>query len=322
MALIYSLETINGIIFNGFNYELPVNTLAVISELAKQVGAPNYIKTPNFQNKNIAISKPLEKDISTYKKRKDKPIEIVNEDEWNALKTVQTMSKNDIDMHIDIIRSCLNKLTDKNYPETLHNIYKIMDELLEKNGTPENMSIIASVIFDIASTNRFYSKIYANLYNELSQRYTIMKCVFETNFGGFLDLFNSIEYVEPDVDYNKFIKNNEINEKKKSLASFYFYLMKTNLVSEFQIIKTIKDLLQQVYEFINIENKKKEVDELTEIIAILYKKDIFDKHLLNNHLIHDKTILQIIEIIANTKIKDCKSLTNKSLFKFMDMIEM
>ena len=72
MALIYSLETINGIIFNGFNYELPVNTLAVISELAKQVGAPNYIKTPNFQNKNIAISKPLEKDISTYKKRKDK----------------------------------------------------------------------------------------------------------------------------------------------------------------------------------------------------------------------------------------------------------
>ena len=49
---------------------------------------------------------------------------------------------------------------------------------------------------------------------------------------------------------------------------------------------------------------------------------MFDSSLLNNNLIRGKTILEIIQIIANINVKDCKSLTNKSLFKFMDIIEM
>jgi hypothetical protein len=34
------------------------------------------------------------------------------------------------------------------------------------------------------------------------------------------------------------------------------------------------------------------------------------------------TIDEVIEKIAKSKVKDYKSLTNKSLFKFMDMIDM
>jgi hypothetical protein len=306
--------------FDGFDYELPLDTINTISKLAMQVGAPDYIKTPNFQNKNNVLKSP-DKDICNLKKKKGKPIEIVNECEWNSLKTIST-PKNQLDIHIDIIRSHLNKLTDKLYQNTLDNICKVIDLLLETKETDENMFIIASVIFDIASTNRFYSKIYANLYNELSNKYPIMIKVFETNFLGFIDLFNAIEYIDPHEDYNKFIKNNEINEKRKSLASFYVNLTGTNLLSNLQLIQIIKHLLEQVYEFIYLENKNKYVDEFTETIAILYKKDMFDSSLLNNNLIRGKTILEIIQIIANINVKDCKSLTNKSLFKFMDIIEM
>ena len=39
-------------------------------------------------------------------------------------------------------------------------------------------------------------------------------------------------------------------------------------------------------------------------------------------LIDGYKIEDIIEIIANSKIKDYKSLTNKTVFKFMDMIDM
>ena len=34
------------------------------------------------------------------------------------------------------------------------------------------------------------------------------------------------------------------------------------------------------------------------------------------------SINEIVERIANSKVKDYKSLTNKSLFKFMDLIDM
>jgi hypothetical protein len=98
-----------------------------------------------------------------------------------------------------------------------------------------------------------------------------------------------------------------------------------NGIIEEKKIKTItRNLLAQIYNFINEENKKNEADELTENVAILYKKELYkddddsdDYEKINGHTISD-----IIEIIANSKVKNFKSLTNKTLFKFMDMIDM
>ena len=49
-TLKYTLNDFNNIIFNGFNYELPTDVLNMISELALEVGSPNYVKTPVFKN--------------------------------------------------------------------------------------------------------------------------------------------------------------------------------------------------------------------------------------------------------------------------------
>ena len=47
----YTLQTINDIIFQGFDYSLPESTVKIISEIALQVGAPDYVKTPVFQKR-------------------------------------------------------------------------------------------------------------------------------------------------------------------------------------------------------------------------------------------------------------------------------
>ena len=58
----YSIDDFNSILFQGFNYKLPDETLNRISELALQVGSPDYVKTPVFQNKKIQLNqKQLEK---------------------------------------------------------------------------------------------------------------------------------------------------------------------------------------------------------------------------------------------------------------------
>lgn len=52
-SLKYTLDDFNTMIFNGFNYELPNDVLNTISEIALEVGSPNYVKTPVFKKKKI-----------------------------------------------------------------------------------------------------------------------------------------------------------------------------------------------------------------------------------------------------------------------------
>jgi hypothetical protein len=327
----YTLDKINEILYQGFEYKLPDETLAIISQLSSEVGSPDYIKTPVFQKRE----NPMKVEPSVYvkessvggnKKRRGKATEIVNDEDWEQLRTFQTTKieeKTGIDNQIDNIRVNLNKMSDKNYIDMRNKIVETIDNLIIENITAEEMVRVSSIIFDIASTNRFYSKMYADLYSDLSTKYDALKNTFENNFKKFVDLFNNIEYVDPKVNYDKFCEINKSNEKRKSLASFYLNLMINGIIDKTQIMVITRNLLEQIYRYISIEDKKNEVDELTETVAILYKKDIYEDDDGDDYeQIEGYTINEIIERIAKSKVKDYKSLTNKALFKFMDLIEM
>ena len=89
-----------------------------------------------------------------------------------------------------------------------------------------------------------------------------------------------------------------------------------------------RNLLAKIYEYISIENKKNEVEELTETIAILYKKDLIDAVLddpdcdEDDYEISGESIADTVTILARSTAKDFKSLSNKSIFKYMDLVEM
>ena len=335
MKNIYTLENINEILYQGFEYKLPVEILENISNLATQVGSPDYIKTPVFQKREnymkVEPSKDLvSKEISGFKKNKrGKGQEIINDEDWETIRTFQPSKieeKSIVDSQIDNIRSILNTLTDKNYTDKRNKIIDSIEKLILENIDSEEMKRVSSIIFDIASTNRFYSKIYADLYCDLSCKYDIMKDTFKSNFENFVDLFNIIEYIDPKVNYDKFCEINKANEKRKALASFYVNLMFNNIISKEQIMLITKNLLEQLFKFISQDDKKNEVDELGETIAILYKKEIYVKDVKDDNYDYIKiegyTIRGVIEKIANSKVKDYKSLTNKTLFKFMDLVDM
>jgi len=326
----YTLDNINEILFNGFDYKLPQETLEIISNLALQVGSPDYVKTPVFQKrenpmKSEPVSASANKD-SFKKGKRGKAAEVINDEDWETIRTFQTTKmeeKEGISAQIDAIRVNLNKMTDKNYIDMRNKIIEIIDKLVKDNISTEDMAQFSSTIFDIASTNRFYSKIYADLYSDLSTKYEIMKTTFEMNLEKFTDLFNTIEYVDPNVNYDKFCEINKVNEKRKSLASFYLNLMSTGIITEKQIMQITRNLLAQIYKFISVDDKKNEVDELTETVAILYKKELYaDDDGDDYEQIDGYSIGEVVERIANSKVKDYKSLTNKTLFKFMDLIDM
>lgn len=253
-------------------------------------------------------------------------MEIVNDADWDALRSFQATKieeKVGIDSKIDIIRTHLNKLSDKNYIDMRNKIVETIETLLSEHISNEDLIRVSTIVFEIASANRFYSKLYADLYSDLITKYDIMRSIFEDNLKKFTTLFESIVYVDPNVDYDKFCEINKVNEKRKSLATFYINLMNNRMISSKTIMLITRNLLSQIYTFIEEENKKNEVDELTENVAILYKREMYeDDEAEDYEEIDGHTISEIIEKIAKSKVKDYKSLTNKTLFKFMDMIDM
>jgi hypothetical protein len=321
VILKYNLEEIEDIIFKGFDYRIPDDVMEKISNLSMQVGSPDYIKTPIFKKRDNPMKDDTEITVLNqpakdhYKKRRGN--KNMEEENLPSFQTTKIETKSGIDADFDTIRTTINKMTDKNYIEMCNKIIEIINKLLLEHSVSD-LGGIGENIFDIASSNRFYSKIYANLYSDLSSKFEFIKDQYLQNLKRFTELFNNIEYVDSNVNYDRFCEINKINEKRKSLAAFYINLMYCGVISKDEIITITRNLLAKVYEYISLENKKNEVEELTETIAILYKKDLYDE----NYIIEGFTINEIVKKIANSKVKDYKSLSNKALFKFMDLIDM
>jgi len=328
----YSLNDFNNLLFNGFDYKLPDEILQIISELALEVGSPDYVKTPIFQKRE----NPMKVEIGTEdgdgvrgggggfkKKRGNKNMEMSDTD-WDSIRSFQTTKIEEragIDGEIDNIRSYLNKITDKNYNDNRDKIMDIIGNII--GDTTENISSVSSAIFDIASTNRFYSKLYADLYTDIIKKYHVMRDSFEESLSSFSELFKTIEYVDSNVDYGGFCKMNKDNEKRKALGMFFVNLSINGVISTLTILNITRNLLSQIFSYILEENKRNEVDELTENVALFYRKEFYENEDKPEYeLIKGHSITEVIEIIAHSKVKDYKSLTNKTIFKFMDMIEM
>ena len=134
-----------------------------------------------------------------------------------------------------------------------------------------------------------------------------------------MSLFENIEYVDMEIDYDIFCKNNKLNEKRKAIATFFMNLMENNVIEQKAIVQLLRNLMEFVFTNIHIENKKNEVDEWTENIAILYNKSVLDNQVYE--LIQGLAIPELILIFAKSKPKTYPSLTSRSIFKYLDLFE-
>jgi hypothetical protein len=320
-VLKYTIQDFNAITFNGFNLTLPEDTIKIISELSLQVGSPGYVKTPVFKKRENPLKQTTQPIID--KRRKGKNPEIYEEN-WSSIRSFQATKfdvKEGIEIQINVIRSFLNKMSDKNYIDSRNKIVDEIDKILTEKTDANDFMCVSAAIFEIASNNRFFSKIYADLYSDLFLKYEFMRSVFENSFNNFLELFITIEYINPEENYDKFCKINKDNEKRRSLSVFFINLMKNEIINKDKIVQLLKTLLLQISEFIIIPNKKNEVDELIENVALLYQKDLFDCDSKDDDLlINGMSITEFISKLAHSKLQKDMSLTNKTIFKCMDLI--
>lgn len=335
-TLKYTLNAINDISYQSFNYEIPESVMDQIRYLSGQVGFTGSLRSPIFKKRELfEIGEPtirhnnLDSGRNNRRKKGNKHNE-VNEEDWESLRTFQStkfVEKVGIAIHIDTIRSNLNKLTDKLFDKIKNQICETMNIILVEGCSDEDMLKIGSIIFEICSTTKFYSKLYAQLYNDLITNYTFLKSSFDESYKSFKSLFDNIEYIEPEVNYDKYCDINKVNLKRRAFSQFLVSLAQIGFLDKAEIIKLNVHLLNMILDFINKDGMKNIVDEITENLAILYNKEIIDSFeeddLLDDddYTIDNDNITEVVSRLSIMKTKDFKSLTNKTVFKFQDLSE-
>ena len=316
----------------GFICNLSQETLNIISKLSEQVGAPTYIKTPIFLKKDVkgvglgmGLGLGVSGGLGGYKKTKPRANEITDED-WEAIRAFQTTQKHiseGIEKHMDNIRGYLNKITDKNEDAMIRDIKNEISQLITHETSQENMMKIGYSIFNIASSNSFYSELYARLFKSLMNDYDIFKKIFENNFKEFMNLFNTIEYVDSKKNYDKFCEYTKTNDKRRAMSLFVVNLMINEIIEKEEIVDIINQIQKLITSYICKAEKSNEVEELTENLYIIVTKS---KNCLSHvESVQDSwaTIINNLEFISilKPKMKEYPSITNKTIFKHMDILE-
>jgi hypothetical protein len=353
----YTLQDFNDILSGGFSYDLKdSNVIELISSLSNKVGAPTYIKTPIFpkrekpngvgtdqstSNSNSNASQENSSSSSALPNRRprNKPSQISDED-WTLIRTFQKteLKKTEgIEKRIDTIRSLLNKLTDATYGVVESEILSEVNNIIrggedggggadaDDNGDDivdideENINKIAHSIFNTASSNMFYSALYAKLFKQLVQCHDVFSKVFEKSYSEFVGLFKKVEYVDPNVDYNKFCEVTKMNDKRKAMSMFIINLMKESMLESDGVVDIITELQEMVNSYIKQANKTNELEELNENIFILLTngKGVLSSHEKWESIVSHIKFLSILKV----KMKEYPSVNNKLIFKNMDMLE-
>ena len=353
----YTLSDFERVIHNGFEYAVSPDVVALVSKLADQVGAPTYVKTPVFpKNKSSSASSAIgsltcgpsssasslfstimnssdrERDRDSRDRdsrdsrrgaansRRTDSQQITDED-WEAIRAFQATEmarSHGIETNINAIRSSLNRITADNYAEMRDAILQEIDNLNSNNADEESMMKIGNSIFNTASSNQFYSHMYATLFKDLLARHEFFKTIFETSMNDYIKLFHTIEYVDPKKDYDKFCEMNKANDKRKAMSLFIVNLMKEGVVPVTQVVDLVLDLQRMLNDYLKASGKTNELDEISETVYIIIK---------NGHAVLSSTeewinILNNVTFISLLKIKSYPSITNKTIFKHNDILEL
>jgi hypothetical protein len=331
----YTKDDFNKILNAGFSYNLDAETMKIIQSIADQVGAPEYIRTPKFEKREYNNSGGYNPNVGgahmggVRKPYKERVQEITDAD-WESIRQFQATiiaKKQGIEASIDQIRKHLNKMTTKTYDTLKEQIIKEIKSITADNNVDspellEELNKIGESLFTIASGNSFYSKLYAALYKDLMEVFdtnghTFMEVIFKNNFQKFRSLFDKIDYCSPDKDYDGFCNNTKTNEKRRALSLFYVNLMKLGALEEEQIITIIKDLQKYMMDTIKKADSKDIVDELVEVIFILITNG--NSTLCKNE--EWENIMDMVKQISVMKNTDYPSITNKTIFKHMDILD-
>lgn len=206
-----------------------------------------------------------------------------------------------------LIKECLNKITNETYDTHIETLINLINDYDDKKT-------IAEDILNICKYNIFYSELYSRLYYELiiNKQLLIFKEILDNKKEEIINLYNNIEYIDAEINYDKFCKNNKLNEMIRSETTFYSYLYMKTLIDDNFIVKLIFFLFDKI----KTEENDKNIFEYIENIKIIMT-------ITNEKIKQNDKFQEIVSLLnkIKTKSEHFKHIKNKTLFKCMDILD-
>jgi len=253
-------------------------------------------------------------------------------DEWISVrnfKPTKMEEKQGVEKEMNEIRVSLNKITNKNYETHRDIILEHIRAFLHSNDQAtapdhdeptdlENIEKITQFIFDVASTNKFYCDVYADLYKDLANQYVIFLHILNKFVDSYEHTIHSIQYIDSNENYDGYCDYTKMNDKRRATAMFLIALMKRSLLESAKLVHLVHHFQTVCIEYISQENRVNEVDEITELIFILVTAG---KPILAELPEWNANIMPNITVVSNYKLKEYPSLSSRTIFKYKDLVK-
>ena len=304
MSVVYTLQDYRNILETDYSCTLDDHVLNTISELESTIITPDVKK-----NRSEKTTKKKSSDINWEQIRSFKTTKLV-------------VSENNVDTAINEIRVSLNKISSKNIEKYELAIEETINKLLEITENKEqDLLRVSNMIFEIASTNKIYSLMYACLYKNLLNKFPFLKQSLDKYLVDYKNNIKTLEYVNPDIDYDGYCAYNKNNDMRKASTLFIINLLSIDIIELDQVVDIIVFLQELLIDHCKVENKKNEVEEIMENIYILTTNKLPK---LTECEQWNNTIKPNIKNISNLRKEDAEkypSITSRANFRCLDIID-
>lgn len=219
----YTIQDFNDISQDGFDFTISEETLDIISALASQVGAPDYVRTPNFTTHHHTRDHQGRGNRGGRRKKQQD----MDDSDWECIRTFHTKPKAEISPEKALekkLRGELNKVASSCSKTQLESISGVMSEMIDaKLG-----DIVERVFFDLAACSKMNTSSFASLFCDLVSQddedvFELLSSALErfvSDDGKWMRMFDVVEYVSEDEDYDKFCDVNKVNDLRLNTTRF------------------------------------------------------------------------------------------------------
>jgi hypothetical protein len=328
-AQYYSLADFEKLMYDGFTFQLSNETKNIISLLEKEIKIPEVENHTRGKYSNTWTGEkrqecqPINRNKNESRNAKQGNKEQITNEDWSTVRNFKTTKievKEGIDKKCSDIRSLLNKISNKNFETQKVLILNSIRECLNEDTeiTQDDKHKIAKMVFDVVSNNKFFSNLYTELFKELSTQFDIFQKIFEDSIVEFKNSINTIHYIDPNTDYDGYCGYIKINDSRRASSAFIVNMCKNGVVELDVVIDIMEEFLKKTLEYIDLENKTNEVEEITENIFVLVS---MSQDILESSVRWKEGILTTLHQISKMKTKEHSSLTTRMVFKYMDIID-
>ena len=344
----YSISQIELIKGKGVYNKLSHEIKDILSELSALItdndGENNHIgNNKHKRNNNNAIEVFNKRSYRGNRNDNKQREQDHTHDDWETVrtsfKTTVIEKKEGIDKKISEIRIALNKFSAKNKLEQTDKIISLIEDVIgndESESNDEsndenvdenivanndaNMEKIVNFIFDIASSNGFYSELYAEFYFKLINKFNVFEGKIADIVKKYKDSFDDIVPVDPNTDYDAYCAFVKKNDMRKSMTTFMCHLTKYNVLDQTDLLSIINYIVEKI-PMNATTSATSVVEELIDNLFIM----ITTVFMLYKN---DDTFNSIImpEIVRISKLRKLDKelyigMTSRATFKCMDLID-